>query len=82
MIWVFIQLAANVSDVRSVICRRNLHEVETDSGFFEGPGGRRQVNGLEGGSSEGFVEKVFELERLCLFEGMERWLGRGKKIEL
>jgi len=25
-------------------------------------GGRRQANGLERGSSEGFVERVFELE--------------------
>jgi len=51
-----------VLDVRGVICQRNFHEVETDGGLFEGPGGRRQVNGLEGASSEGFVERVFKLE--------------------
>jgi len=51
-----------VSDVRGVICRRNFHEVERDGGLFEGPRGRRQVNGLERSSSEGFVKRVFESE--------------------
>jgi len=36
-----------VSVERGVICRRNFNEVETDGGLFEGPEGRRQVNGLE-----------------------------------
>jgi len=38
----------------------DFREIETDGGFFEGPGqgrGRRQVNGLEG-----FVERVFKLK--------------------
>ena len=51
-----------MSDVRGVTCRWNFHEVEMDGGFFEGRGERRQVNGLEGGSSQGFVERVSELE--------------------
>ena len=60
-------LGVHLIDIRYVGCKRcylleNFHEVETDGGLFEGPGGRRQVNGLEGGSFEGFVERVFELE--------------------
>jgi len=50
-------------------------EIETDGGLLQGPGGRRQVNGLEGGSSKGFVERVFELKADLFI------VGNGKVVE-
>jgi len=66
-----------VSDVRGVICRRNFHEVETDGGLFEG-----QVNGLEESSSEGFVERMFELEADVFIRENREVVGNRNKIEL
>jgi len=71
-----------VSDVTGVICRRNFHGVKTDGGLFEDPGGQRQVNGLEGAALKGLLRVCSNSRRVCLLEGMERWLGRGRKIEL
>ena len=65
-----------MSDVRGVICQRNFHEVETDGGLSESPVGKRQVNVLEGGSSEGFVENV-QTGGGCAY--LREWRGGWKQ---
>jgi len=47
--------------------------------LFESPGGRRQVNGLEGeGSSERFVERVFKLKADVFICGNGKVIGNVK----
>jgi len=51
-----------------------------DGGLFEGPGRRRQVNGLKGAAPKGLLRECSNWRWMCLFEGMERWLGTGRKF--
>jgi len=68
-------------DVRGVICRRDFHKVEKDGGLFDGTGGRRQVNGSRGAALKSLLRECSNWRRVGLFEGMETWLGTGRKIE-
>ena len=47
--------------------------------MFEGPGGRRQVNGLEGGRSKGFIERVFKLKADVFIEGNGKVVGNREE---